>query len=90
MSPLRLIIIGVLLYILYRLLVGPKQKKVYGKRKGPQTTGDAVQDVLVEDPVCHTYIPKRQAVRLHHDKKMYYFCSDKCCQMFLKKKGAEE
>ncbi len=90
MTPTRLVIIGILLYILYRLLVGPGKKRVFGKKKGPTTSGNAVQDVLIEDPVCHTYIPKGQAVQLHHDKKMYYFCSDKCCEMFLKHKGAEE
>lgn len=90
MTPLRLVVIGVLLYILYRLLTGPKGAKVAGRQKGSQTSGGGVQDVLVEDPVCHTYIPKQQAIQLHHDKKMYYFCSDKCCQTFLKNKGAEE
>ncbi len=90
MTPLRLIIIICLLYILYRLLIGPRRKKVYGKRQGSATSGGRVQDVLVEDPVCHTLIPKGQAVQLHHDKKMYYFCSNKCCETFLKEKGAEE
>lgn len=90
MTPVRLLVIGVLLYILYKLLVGPRKKGVYGSRQGdPPTSGNPVQDVLVEDPVCHTYIPKRQAIQLHHDKKMYYFCSDKCCQTFLKDKGVE-
>ena len=90
MTPLRLVIIGILLYILYRLLIGPKKKQKEVQKNGPASSEGAVQDVLAEDPVCHTYIPKGQAVQLHHDKKMYYFCSDKCCEMFLKKKGAEE
>ena len=90
MGPFRLLIIGVLLYILYRLLTAPDKKKMSGRQKGSQSAGGNVQDVLVEDPVCHTYIPKRQAIQLHHDKKMYYFCSDKCCQTFLKNKGVEE
>lgn len=90
MTPLRLVIIGILLYILYRLLIGPKKKQEEVQENGPASSEGAVQDVLAEDPVCHTYIPKGQAVQLHHDKKMYYFCSDKCCEMFLKKKGAEE
>ena len=90
MTPLRLVIIGVLLYIVYRLLTGPKKKQQEVQENGPASSEGAVQDVLAEDPVCHTYIPKGQAVQLHHDKKMYYFCSDKCCEMFLKKKGAEE
>ncbi len=90
MTPLRLVIIGILFYILYRLFIEPRKKQVLGKKNGPATSGDAVQDVLIEDPVCHTYIPKGQAVQVQHDKKMYYFCSDKCCEMFLKQKGAEE
>ena len=90
MTPLRLIIISCLLYILYRLLSGLRKKGVYGKNQGAAASGKAVQDVLVEDPVCHTFVPKGQAVQLHHDKKMYYFCSEKCCENFLKQKGAEE
>lgn len=90
MTPLRLIIISCLLYILYRLLSGLRKKGVYGKNQGAAASGKAVQDVLVEDPVCHTFVPKGQAVQLHHDKQMYYFCSNKCCEMFLKIKGAEE
>ena len=90
MTPLRLVIIGVLLYIIYRLLTGPKKKREEVQEKGPASSEGAVQDVLAEDPVCHTYIPKGQAVQLHHDEKMYYFCSNKCCEMFLKQKGAEE
>ena len=90
MTPLRLIIIGLLLYILYRLLKGSRRKGMSGRKHGGAASGGAVQDVLVEDPVCHTLIPKGQAIQLHHDKQMYYFCSDKCCRMFLKEKGAEE
>ena len=90
MTPVRLVIIGVLLYILYRLLIGPRKKQGDSEKNGQASSEDAVQDILIEDPVCHTYIPKGQAVQLHHDKKMYYFCSDKCCEMFLKQKGAEE
>ena len=89
MTPLRLVIISVLLYIVYRLLVGPRKKKGEAQKTSAQPDGE-VQDVLIEDPVCHTYIPRGQAVQLHHDKKMYYFCSDKCCKLFLKQKGAEE
>ena len=89
MTPLRLLIIGFLLYLLYRLLVGPSRKKVKS-RKASGFSGGAIQDVLVEDPVCHTYIPKGQAVQLRHDKQIYYFCSKKCYETFLEKKGEKE
>ena len=90
MTPLRLLIISCLLYILYRLLIGPRKKRVHGKKQGAAASGEAIQDVLVEDPVCHTFIPKGQAVQLHHDKQKFYFCSNKCCEKFSKKKGDEE
>ena len=90
MTPLRLVIIGVLLYILYRLLVGPRKKRGVINNNDSASVKSTVQDVLVEDPVCHTLIPKGQSVHLHHDKKLYYFCSNKCCETFLKQKGAEE
>jgi len=89
-TPLRILIIAFLLYILYRLLKGPRKKRVHGAKRAGGVSGGAVQDVLVEDPVCHTYIPKGQAVRLYHDKQNYYFCSNKCCEIFLKEKGDKE
>ena len=69
--------------------MGGRKKRVHGK-KGSASAPGAVQDVLVEDPVCYTFIPKGQAVQLHHNKEMYYFCSNKCCERFLKLKGDEE
>ena len=90
MTPLRLLLIGLLLYILYRLLVGPRRKKVSRKKHGGAAPGSAVQDVLVEDPVCHTYVPQKQAIRAAKDGKVYYFCSEKCCQTFLTGKGEQQ
>jgi len=87
---LRLLIIGCLLYILYRLLKSPRRKSVQGGRRSGGSSGGAVSDVLVEDPVCHTLIPKGQAVQLYHEKQMYYFCSNTCCETFLKNKGEKE
>ena len=92
MTPLRLIIIGILLYLLYRLLTGPKKRAAKaGKFRQQGSAGSrAVQDVLVEDPVCHIYIPKGQAIELQHDHQMYYFCSNKCCEIFVKEKGVKK
>lgn len=89
MTPLRILIIGILLYILYRLLIGSGRKKV-SRKKSSGPPGEKIQDVLVEDPVCHTYIPKGQAVQLHHNKQILYFCSNKCCEKFLEQKGADK
>lgn len=91
MSPLRILIIAILLYIGYRLIFGGNRKSVQGgKKKGKGSSNNnrlAVEDVLVEDPVCHTLVPKKQAVHLKHEKEMVYFCSEDCCDKFIKDKG---
>ena len=80
MSPLRLLILTVLFFFLYKLLFGRKKlrpKSGLGGRVTPK------QDILIEDPVCHTYVPKSQAVSLDQGEKIYYFCSKQCRESFL-------
>ncbi len=84
MTPLRIIILAILAYILYRLLF---RKKRMTKPPSPPAGSLPADDVLVEDPVCHTYVPSRQAIRAMKDGRQYYFCSDTCCQKFLEDKG---
>ena len=91
MTPIRIAIIAILVYILYRLIVGPRKKpdetlSAGGKGMRGKT---AIDDVLVKDPVCNTYIPQRQAVVLLHDSKTYHFCSDNCRKTFLAEKEKE-
>lgn len=90
MSPQRLLILAVLLYIAWRLIRNLIREKIRieaekGRKKGVDDS--KVEDVLVEDPVCHTLIPKHQAIRLRQDGKTYYFCSDECCDKFTGKSG---
>ena len=86
MSPIRIVILAILFYILYRLLKSGGKKKVKAKHQGSLP----VQDVLVEDPFCHTYIPKKQAVSASKNGKDYYFCSNDCRDKFISSKGEPE
>jgi len=89
MSPLKLVIIAILLYLGYRLLISDWKKK-RGKRdeeespKESKLEDDQVEDVLVEDPVCHKLVPRRQAIRLKQKGRQnyVYFCSEECCNKF--------
>lgn len=93
MIPFRLLILAILCYIGWRFL----RRFIFTKPAEPsiEETGqeqDAeLQDVLVEDPVCRTLIPKNQAVRLRKNNTNYYFCSEKCCDLFADQpeKGAQ-
>lgn len=96
MSPLKLLVIAALLYLGYRLLISDWKKK---KGKDTESSSSAktqengqVEDVLVEDPICHTLVPKQQAIRLKQKGKegYFYFCSEKCCNQFVSETGEQE
>lgn len=59
------------------------------REQAGKANSSKVQDVLVEDPVCHALVPKSQAIRLRQGTTTYYFCSEKCCDAFSGK-GKEE
>jgi YHS domain-containing protein len=96
MSPQRLFILAVLLYIAWRLVRSIIREKINQaaqsqlRRESGRAEKTTVQDVLVEDPVCHTLIPQHQAIRLRREGKTYYFCSDACCDQFTGKPGGKE
>lgn len=97
MSPQRLVLLALLFYIAWRLVknllrnkIKEKARELLQKEEAEQAGKTTVQDTLVEDPVCHTLIPQHQAIRLHHNGKMYYFCSDSCCRQFTGKPGGKE
>ena len=77
----RLIIGIVLFYCIYKLLSGRKADRRPAKM--PQSTPG---EDLVEDPLCHTYVPVSHAHRLSIDGKTLYFCSQKCLEQFRGKK----
>ena len=92
MSPIKIVVIAILLYIGYRLLISDWRKKK-GKGSSAQDSPDGpVADVLVEDPVCHKLVPKKQAVRLKqkNQKEIIYFCSEECCNRFVSQEGEKE
>ncbi|MEE4239873.1 MAG: hypothetical protein V2I36_00290 [Desulfopila sp.] len=90
MSPIRIVIIGILLYIGYLLIKGGSGKKKKEKENAEKKSLAGVSDVLVEDPVCKKLVPKQQAVTLQHQDTTIYFCSEECCKTFVSEKGAEK
>jgi len=93
MYIVRLVILGILFYIAWLLLrgiAGVKKISPEKRRKKRAETDAHVEDVLVEDPVCHTLIPKNQAIRLRKNGETYYFCSETCCDKFSENSREEE
>jgi YHS domain-containing protein len=69
-------------YLGYRAI-----KKVAGSLglwpQAPKPLADNEPDVLVQDPVCKTFIPRREALQTQKDGKVYFFCSEGCLKRFL-------
>ncbi len=54
----------------------------------PVTREEKEPDVLVQDPVCQTYIPRKEALKTEKDGKVYFFCSEGCLKRFRRSGGA--
>ncbi len=39
-------------------------------------------DVLVQDLMCKTFIPRREALKAERDGTTYFFCSEGCLKRF--------
>jgi len=90
LSPIRVIILTILIYTLFRLLIGAGRRNSTGKTFPPGEGKDQAQDVLMEDPVCHTLIPARNAVTMKIEGKNLYFCSQNCRDRYTTKQPGEE
>lgn len=76
---IRLLISIAIIYILYKILKTFRQLKA---EKSENRTRSSAGEDLVEDPVCHTYVPLSQAYKKNIDGQTYYFCSKDCSDKF--------
>ena len=76
---IRFILIFFLGYLAYRLFreLFPVQKR--GEFK--DENGDVIDD-MVQDPECHVYVPRKEAIRRRVNGIDEFFCSDKCAEKF--------
>ncbi|MBL0732390.1 MAG: YHS domain-containing protein [Desulfosarcina sp.] len=53
------------------------------KKTGSGGVAGEIDDVMVQDPFCKVYFPKRDAYRLKYGRKELYFCSAECKNKFI-------
>lgn len=79
---LKFIVIGVALFIVYKLFMGDKKKKDMNEK---QTIKNKVASgEMVKDPACGTYVDKESSIRVREGDKVHVFCSYECRDKFLK------
>ena len=81
---IRLIIIAILGYLIFLVLrMALRMSDLVRKtRDADRKIREHQGGEMAEDPVCHTYIPKNNAVRKTVDGEIHYFCSTKCAEAF--------
>lgn len=77
----RLLLLGGILYLFFtvRRLFREARRTGHLYDDGPAR----IDDVMVQDPVCGTYIPKKDGIRVVAGGREVYFCSEDCRRKFL-------
>lgn len=80
---IRLLVIFGLLYLGYR-----KLKSLTGPdRRSSAQSPEPVEDLMVQDPECGTYVPRREAVSLRWEGREIFFCGTECRDRFKERHG---
>ena len=78
----RFFVFIILIYLLYKVIETVRKFKS-AKNENYQFKASPVGgEDLVEDPVCHTYVPLSQAFRKEISGNDYYFCSKQCSEKY--------
>ncbi len=85
---MRLLIFIAIIYIVYKILkswllknLPPANTPDFGKTPGE------IDDVMVKDPYCEAYFPKRKGLHLKVDGEDLYFCSMACRNKFIESRS---
>jgi hypothetical protein len=83
---IRLIVFIIIGYMAYRLL----RRWVRGRRlsgRMPDGSVGRIDDVMVKDPQCGTYFPRRDGIVLKREEGDLLFCCPECRDAYLAAHG---
>jgi YHS domain-containing protein len=81
---MKLLIFIAIIYIVYKALKSWMLKNL--PAADPLASGRAsaeIDDVMVKDPYCEVYFPKRKGTQLRVKGEDLYFCSPECRDKFI-------
>jgi YHS domain-containing protein len=85
---LKLLIFVIAGFLLFKLIMGDKKKKVDNQKAHHEKL--AAEGEMVKDPVCGTYVPSDSDIRVKDGDQVHCFCSYECRDAFLKDRQARE
>ena len=76
---MRLLIFLAIVYLVYRVVKSWMLKNLPPSDDAVSCpTAGEIDDVMVKDPYCEVYFPKRKGIHLRADGQDLYFCSPEC------------
>ena len=79
---LKFLVIGVALFVIYKLFTGDKKKRDMDKDKTIKSK--VASGEMVKDPICGTYVEKDGSIRVREGENVHVFCSYECRDKYLK------
>lgn len=83
---IRLLIWIALFYIIYKGLKALKIQFGSAEKIFRQSNGE-IDDVMVQDPQCQVFFPKREGIHMRIDGEDVYFCSAECRDEYIKSRS---
>jgi len=80
---MRLLILLGLFYFVYRALKSWMAPRNTQKTATYHQATPEIDDVMVKDPFCEVYFPKRDGIRMTHKGQELFFCSTQCRDKFI-------
>ena len=88
---MRLLIFAALAYLVYRGVKSWILKNTRpSNRSAVGRTAGEIDDVMVKDPYCEVYFPKRKGVHLKLKGQDLIFCSKQCRDKFIAERTKPE
>lgn len=80
---LKLIILIGIIYGFYRIRKYWQKLSASINEQVSGNTAGQIDDIMVKDPHCEVYFPKRNGIRTKIDGKEVYFCSTECRDNYM-------
>ena len=77
----KLIIIALAAFLLYKLFMGDKRKKVEDKKD--DVLKKVADGVMIKDPICGTFVSKESDIRVRKGDEILCFCSYECREKYV-------
>ena len=79
----KFLIFIAVLYFGYKGLKSYVLKKIFSANPISGARRTEIDDIMVKDPFCEVYFPKREGVSLTVEGETFYFCCAECRDKFI-------